>query len=168
MASSKAILPKNKKKLEGLSTVIRREQVNVAKQYHLKGLQEIVEPFDSRITFNVQSRYDNGTYVTNISPSDSVAGQNAADNDVTSKELFMWLDEGTSVTTVVMPEDFANETQPWSIDTRHVDYDRDEIFFSGNIYPGMDARHFLSQIGELYINVYRNNMSNVIKTYLGG
>ncbi|RTK99385.1 MAG: hypothetical protein EKK57_09675, partial [Proteobacteria bacterium] len=117
MASSKAILPKNKKKLEGLSTVIRREQVNVAKQYHLKGLQEIVEPFDSRITFNVQSRYDNGTYVTNISPSDSVAGQNAADNDVTSKELFMWLDEGTSVTTVVMPEDFANETQPWSIDT---------------------------------------------------
>jgi len=168
MASSKAILPKIRKRLEGLSTVIRREQVEVAKQYHLKGLQEVVEPFDSRITFNVQSRYDNGNYVTNIGPSDSVAGQNAADNDVTSKELFMWLDEGTSVTTVVMPEDFANETQPNSLNTSHVDYERKDIYFSGNIYPGMEARNFLALVGELYVNVYKNNMNNVIRTYLGG
>lgn len=167
MASSKAILPKTRKRLEGLSTVIRREQVEVAKQYHLKGLQEVVEPFDSRITFNVQSRYDNGNYVTNIGPSDSVAGQNAADKDVTSKELFRWLDEGTSVTTVVMPDDFENETQPNVLSTRHVDYDREEIFFSGNIYPGMEARNFLAWTGEVYLNAYRNSMNNVIRTYLG-
>lgn len=167
MASSKAILPKTRKRLEGLSIVIRREQVEVAKQYHLKGLQDVVEPFDSRITFNVQSRYDNGNYVTNIGPSDSVAGQNAADNDVTSKELFRWLDEGTSVTTVVMPDDFSNETAPNFLETRHADYERNDIFFSGNVYPGMEARNFLSQIGELYINAYRNSMNNVIRTYLG-
>lgn len=168
MSSSRAILPKIRKRLEGLSTAIRREQVEIAKQYHLKGLQDVVAPFDSRIEFNVQSRYDGGNYITNIGPSDNIAGQNAADKDVTSKELFMWLDEGTSVTTVVMPEDFTNETSPNSIDTSHADYDREEIFFSGNIYPGMEARNFLRLTGELYVNAYRNNMNSVIQRYLGG
>lgn len=166
MASSKAILPKTKKKIEGLGTAIRLEQVKVAKQIYMARLQELVQPFDSRIEFRVQSRYNAGSYVTNISPTEDVAGTNAADKPVTSKELFTWLDEGTSVTTVVMPDEFSNETSPNSLDTNHADYDREEIYFSGNIYPGMDARNFLKQIGDLYINTYRNDIANAIRLYL--
>lgn len=166
MASSRAVIPKKIKKIQGLGTAIRLEQIKVAKQIYMARLQELVQPFDSRIEFQVQSRYAEGNYITNISPTDDIAGINAADKPVTSKELFTWLDEGTSVTTVVMPDEFSNETSPNSLDTSHADYDREEIYFSGNIYPGMDARNFLKQIGDLYINTYRNDIANAIRLYL--
>lgn len=166
MASNRAILPKNIKKLEGLAGIIRREQANIANLYHKRQLEEVVAPFDSRITFRTLSRYRNGDYVTNIAPTDEIAGLNAADTPVTSKELFNWLDAGTSVTTVVMPDEFSNETIPNSIFTSHADYDRKEIYFSGNVYPGMDARNFLKLVGDMFENVYRNNMNNAIRSYL--
>lgn len=166
MANTRAILPKSVKKLEGIGSVLRREQANTANLFYKRQLEEVVKPFDSRITFETQNRYNNGDYVTNIGPSKEVAGTNAAGDSVTSLELFKWLDEGTSVRYVGMPDSFTNETRPNSTFTNHADYSRDDIYFVSEPFPGIEARNFLKLVGEMYVNIYRNSIGYAIKNYI--
>lgn len=162
-----AILPKRTLKLEGLAEVLKREQDTIARNYYQAKLEEIVQPFDSRIEFATVSEMRGGSYVTNIAPTEDVAGINAANSPVTSRELFNWLDQGTAYRMVGMPEDMQNETSPNSLSTQSSNYDRDEIYFFDEPRPGIDARLFLQNVAELYENVYRNQMIGAIKMYLG-
>lgn len=166
MANKRAILPRKQLKLAPLGKVLQQEQESFASVYFLQKLEEVVEPFDSRITFVIQSQLQGGDFTTNISPADTIAGLNAANFPVTSHELFQWLDEGTSVRKVGMPDDFDNETSPHSLFTSGVDYDREKIYFLDDPKPGLVAREFLRLIHETYLNVYRNSMASVIRFYL--
>lgn len=161
-----AIKPRKNPQLVPLAKILEDTQEMIARNYYKTRLDMLVEPFDSRITFVVSHDFDGDTYVTNISPSDTVAGLNAAEQPVTSKELFTFLDEGTSVSYVIMPDDFDNETSPNSLDTRHVDYRRDQIMFSSEPGSGIAARNFLEQVDNILRNLYRLQMESSIKAYL--
>ena len=161
-----AILPKRKISLERLGEILKKEQESIARNYYMAKLREIVAPFDSRIEFRIESEMRNGDYITNISPTDDIAGQNAADTAVTSKELFRWLDEGTSLRWVGMPEDMQNETSPGSLATRGAGYDREEVYFFNEPRPGIDGRNFLAGVAALYENVYRNQIIGAIGMYI--
>lgn len=161
-----SIRPKTYPRLVPLAKVLEDTQEMIARNYYKARLDMLVEPFDSRITFNVEHDFDGDTYVTNISPSDAFAGLNAAEQPVTSKELFIFLDEGTSVSYVIMPNDFDNETNPDSLSTRHVDYQRDKIMFSSEPGSGIVARNFLEQVDNILRNLYRLQMETSIKSYL--
>jgi len=161
-----AILPKSLPKLHPLGKLLREEQEKIARVYHLQKLDEIVQPFDSRISFRVASDETSDDYITNISPTDEIAGLNAADDPVTSKELFNWLDAGTSIRYVGMPDEFSHETTPNSLATSHAEYDRNDIFFLDEPTVGIEARHFLRQIDELYRSLYRTQMINTINNYI--
>lgn len=166
MAKPTAIIPKNRPKLLPLARLLEQQQVRIAQTSHYNKLVEIVEPFDSRITFTLISENNKGNYVTNIAPSDVIAGTNLADTPVTSKQLFQWLDEGTNENWIGVPDEFDNETFPNSLHTTSVDYDREKLFFLDEPRVGIDARNFLEQINDLYKHVYRNRMSSTIRLYL--
>lgn len=146
--------------------VLKKEQERIARVYYQTKLEEIVGPFDARITFRTTSDESNGNYTTNISPTDQTATLNAAGDIVTSIDLFRWLDEGTKERWVSMPEDFRNETTPNSLGTQHADYEKDNIFFLNEPETGIEARNFLEQIDNLYRNLYRIQMSLKIQTYI--
>lgn len=161
-----AILPKTLPKLSPLGKELRVEQERIARVYYQAKLEEIVQPFDSRISFRTNSDETTEDFITNVSPTDDVAGLNAADDQVTSKELFNWLDAGTDIRYVGMPDEFSNETSPNSLNTSHADYNRNDIFFLKEPTVGIDARQFLKQIDELYRNLYRTQMINTISNYI--
>lgn len=163
---TKSIRPKVSPKLIPLAKILEDTQEMIARNYYKTRLDMLVEPFDSRIEFEVDHAFDGDTYVTNISPSDNFAGLNAAEKPITSKELFIFLDEGTSVSYVIMPDDFDNETTPDSLSTRHVDYQRDEIMFSSEPGRGIAPRNFLAQVDNILRNLYRLQMETSIKSYL--
>jgi hypothetical protein len=164
---TKAILPNRPPpSLVGLGYHLRKEQVQIANVSYKGKLEEIVAPFESRISFQTKSDFDGDEFVTNISPKDDFAGLNAADDPVSSLDLFKWLDEGTSERWVSMPEDFQQESTPNSLTTQHISYDRDDIFFFSEPVAGIEARNFLSQIDELYRNLYRLQMNQAIASYL--
>lgn len=162
-----AILPKRQISLEALGELLIKEQETIARNYYQKKLEEVVQPFDSRIEFATVSESRSGNYITNISPTEDIAGVNAAGTPVTSRELFNWLDQGTAYRMVGMPEDMVNETTPNSLSTGSSGHDRDEVYFFDEPRPGIDARFFLRNVGELYENVYRNQMIGAIRQYLG-
>ena len=166
---TKAILPNRPPpSLSVLAVILRKEQESIARAYHQRKLEEIVAPFDSRIQFRTKSERRGGSYITNIAPTDEHAGFNAADDSVTSRELFQWLDEGTAERWVGMPEDFINETSPSSLNTQSSSYDREEIFFLSEPTVGIDARNFLTKVDLLYQNSYRLQMNQAIETHLNG
>lgn len=163
---TKAIKPLKSPKLEPLRDIILKENSRLASVYYRNKLEEIVLPFDSRIRFVVVSSDNGRNYITNISPSQDAAGVNATGDTVTSLELFKWLDEGTDIRYVGMPEDFTRETTPNSLGTNHASYDRDDIFFLKEPTDGIEARNFLRQIDNLLRNVYRIQMTGAIDSYL--
>lgn len=162
-----AILPRKIPNLEGLGQKLTARQDSIARNFIKKQFEEIVAPFDSRIKFAVRNNETPSTYTTNIAPTEDEAGTNAAGTPVTSRELFHWLDEGTSIRYVGMPTGFDNETSPNSIVTRAINsYERKDIYFLKNPVPGIEGRNFLKQVFDLYKNVYRLHMSQEIKRYL--
>lgn len=158
-------VPKNVKPLSRLATILAVKQEIVAKTYYKTELDRVVEPFDHRIVFRVSSS-EGKNFITNISPADEPAGINAAGDIISGRDLFRWLDEGTDIRWVAMPPDFENETFPNSLVTNHSNYDRREIHFLSEPAAGIDARNFLSQVGTLYENVYRNTIKSAIDNYI--
>lgn len=167
---TKAILPINRKKLKSLATVIKAETERVAKNYYQAELQRVVNPLKSDIKIDVTSKKDNDDWTVKIHGKENdTASINAVGDGVSSHDLLMWLDAGTSVNYAFLPSDFENETSPGSLATSRKEYDRERIYVNTSTAgPGIQARKWLEQINNLYKHLIRNNINRVTKAYLDG
>lgn len=159
--------PSHPKKLKTIGVALRKEMKDIGEEVK-KELQEIVSPFNSSINIVAIYRQDSDGYIVEVmgNPND-VATINAANNSVSSHDLFKFLDGGTSVRYVGMPDDFRNETTPNSKDTTSQEYDRDEIYFRRNpITPGIEARNWLKLIKEETGPKLKENLDKAIRGYL--
>lgn len=163
----KAIIPSSPKKISFIAKAIKHETERVAREIKQE-LESVVQPLHSDIHILMDSERDSQDWVIDIygNPNDT-ASINAAGDGVSSHDLLMWIDGGTSERWVAMPDDFDNETFPNSLSTRDVDYDREGIRFLDSPRPGIEARNWLKLLNEKHSPDIKRNISNVVRRYLG-
>lgn len=166
MAKTKAKIPKERKKLRRLGTIIKKELLRTANTTYKDRFHEIVAPFESNIKMVATVDKSSSTYVVNIHGSKGdTATVNAAGDSVSSHDLFMWLDGGFERYTR-MPDDFGNESFASSTDTVHRDYDREGIYFSDEPPIDVPAREWTRLVAEELKGTLSKNVGNVVKSHL--
>jgi hypothetical protein len=157
--------PSNPKKLKTVTIALRKVLKDIGDEIK-EELTQIVSPFDSNIKVIAVNRIDSRDYIVEIMGSGDTATINAAGEPVSSHDLLKFLDGGTSVRYVGMPNEFSNETTPNSKDTTHKDYDRDDIYFLSEPTIGMTARRWFKLLIEEFEPIIKERLNKEIRGYL--
>ncbi len=160
-------IPSAPKRLKTAAVGLRKELKDIGQEIKQE-LEQIVAPFQSNVSIVVIDRKDSRDYIVEImgNPNDS-ATTNAAGSAVSSHDLIKFLDGGTSIQYVGVPEGFSNETTPNSKDTSSKDYDRDDIYFYRRPYPdGIEARNWFKLLIDDYGPQIKQRFNRTIGSYL--
>ena len=83
---------------------------------------------------------------------------------VTMRELFYYVNNGTSTRVVSMPIGFANESFPGTTYTTYQQYNRSEIYYdANNNNPGIEERDWITQIASRQQVLERLGIRSIIK-----
>ena len=157
-----------RKSMVGLANNLKTTQRQTANLFLKPELERIVAPFETNIPFVLRESSSGDSEKVLVGPDLGPTTLNAAGDTVRTADIFFWLDQGTDVRYVTMPDDFSNETSPGSLATRRAEYDRARIKVDrGNPHEGIEARNFLEQVGKQYERTYfrrmRTTLSNGLK-----
>ena len=137
-------------------------QRQTANLFHKPDLEKIVAPFETNIPIVLEEEITPNSARVHVGPSLAGTTTNAAGQHVKVADILFWLDQGTDVRYVTMPDDFSNETSPGSLATRRAEYDRARIKVDrGNPHDGIEARKFMEKIGQRYSRTYIRRMKTV-------
>jgi len=164
---TKVKIPTSPRKVKTVAVALRKDLKDIADEIK-EELDKIVAPFNSNIDVIVVNKTDSRDYIVEImgNPNDS-ATTNAANQSVTSHDLLKFLDGGTDIQYVGMPEGFENETRPNSKDTTSKSYDREGIYFLPDpITPGIAARNWFSMLIEDYKEKIPQRFDSTLRRYL--
>lgn len=158
---TRAIVPKRLPKLEQIyDEVITKSRQTMSSLVRPK-LQSYVDNFEESFPIDLEAFEDGDSIKITVGAKAGSNVTNAANQIISADDLMRFLNDGTDVRYVTMPDDFDNETSPGDTTSRHVDYDRDRIFF-GNTQDGIEGRFFLEAIAELYWKTIEDRIDKAI------
>ncbi len=156
---SKAIKPKRRRSLQGVSKALENTQTIVGRTMHMRSLQNIVAPFETDIPFEAVDVSFGDVKALRIRPERTATTINAAGDAVAAADVFFWLDKGTDIRFVTLPDDFERESSPNSTSTTSASYDRDEVVLdTNNPQDGIEPRNFMRLVGEERESIYFRRM----------
>jgi hypothetical protein len=140
------------KPLKALTGVLKERRRKIAKDNHKAALDALLVNFDTYIPIEVVDiTLPNGDFSVEIRPVDGIETTNRASNQpITTKQLFEWLNDGTTSNYAVMPDDFKNKSFANSLETRRQNYAKHRIFLKKTSERGIDARNWIQLINERY------------------
>ena len=148
------------KKFTGYEDFIKDKTRTFVRKNHLAAFQQIVAPFETQIPFHIVETMQDGNlrFLVEPIPNIEFTRTSSSGTSTTTRQLFVWLDEGTDTRYALMPDTFSNETQPNNLDTTHKSYNRGDIFVSRQHVdkPGLEARNWTRLINEQFSNDFSN------------
>ena len=165
---TKAIIPSSPKKLKFIGTAIKKETERVARVYMMQALQDLVAPLHSNISFKITIDNSSDDYKLTLH---GVQGDTASiklnGDSVSSHDLMMFLDQGTSVRYAHFPDGYERETRPGSLSASRVENDMTHAYVNKDEpLPGLEPREFYKAVYELYKGTLRRNIDRVVTAYL--
>lgn len=147
------------------------DMLRFAETVYEKKLDDIVSPFETDIPFQTVIDKANGKKTIRVEPMPGIYSSNRVRGEIETSTLFRYLNDGTSINYAVMPDDFANESFPGTLNTVAQRYNRKRIYLDFDKNRGMEGRRWLEVLqnmteGQLKVAV-NAAMENAVSKVIG-
>ena len=112
-------------------------------------LQKIVDPFQTNIKIETRTKTVGDTFTATVRARDNIETTNrASGKPIASAKIFEFLNSGTKVSYVRMPQPYSHATSPNSLITQSAEYNRNGISFRKESIKGISARNWTTLLDK--------------------
>jgi hypothetical protein len=133
----------------GIGLIFEINMLDFAETVYEKKLDQIVSPFETNIPFQTIIRSEGDKKRIIVQPIPGIYSSNRVRGVIETATLFRYLNDGTSKRYAVMPDDFANETFPGTLNTVAQRYSRRRIYLDTIARRGVEGRRWLEILEEM-------------------